>query len=440
MITLKKQTNHVLEKILQNIIVLGLYFLLCTVYSDVVVDTYSFGGFTKIDKPHHEFAVLLLITSVTIVPNIVKNSNDIFILLSFYFLILPSAVLCSMEGSNPLFMILIFAGVLFVKLSYTCVKLIAIKLFGDSRKSKDVNSPVLFWLPFLFMISVLIALACQVNHQFNLSFKEVYNYRFDFNDSLKFPMNYLLPFAAGPVLSYLVALSLSRRQWMMLLLVIMSGVLFFGFSTHKAFLFTPFLVLFIYIALTRKNHLFNTIAASFGVGCALALFGNGFVAELTGNTFVNRVLFIPAQIHYVFFEEFSRIGCLYWAESKISFGLFDTPLHLNSVNYIAEVMTGDPKIGANVGWIANGYMNLSITGVIIYSIIISILLFLVDCLSCNFNNYVLLSSFSPPYFYLITSSDLFVSLLTGGILPMLAILVLVIRLSKKPLSSSTVKK
>ena len=121
---------------------------------------------------------------------------------------------------------------------------------------------------------------------------------------------------------------------------------------------------------------------------------------------------------------FSKIDYLYWAESKIGLGLSESPLHLNSVNYIGEIMTGDPSIGANVGWMANGYMNFGIFGVFIYGILIPFFLVLIDRMSSNFKNGILLATFSAPYFFLITSSDLFTWLLTGGILPMLIILFL----------------
>lgn len=426
MIKFSNLVSQVISKITNTAIAIILYYILCLVYSNVVVAIYSFGGFITIDEPQHFYALLVLFISALLMPNVAKNSKDIFLLISFYFLILPATVLCSMQGSSPYSLGMIFFGVVSVAIFYSQAQLIACRFFGTPKICIEFGSPIYFWLPLLFMTAVFMGLAIHENFQLKFSFEKVYEHRFDFNDSIKFPMNYLLPLSAGPIASFLAALSFSRRQWMRLLVTILMSALFYGLSTHKSFLFTPFLTIIFYMIIVRKLNLYYSIAIFIGFGATLALFNEGYLGQLFGSIFSNRILFIPAQIHYVFIDEFSKIGYLYWAESKITMGLVDSPLKLNSVNYIAEVMTGNSEIGANVGWIANGFMNLGAIGILVYSFLISILLCAVDRLSNSFSNAVLLSAFGAPYFLLITSNDFFTSLLTSGILPFLLILQLMI--------------
>ncbi len=286
-------------------------------------------------------------------------------------------------------------------------------------------------LPLLFALIVLFALVIHVKFRFNLLFENVYDYRFDFNDSLSFPLNYLLPLAGGPVMSYLAVINYARRHWLWLMVVLSFSVMFYAFSTHKVFLFTPLLAIFIYILVARKTNLFWALAVAFAAGGFLALYASGSLSELVGSAFANRILFIPTQIHYAFFSEFEKVGYLLWAESRITFGLVKSPLAINSVNHIAELMTGNDSIGANVGWIANGYMNMGIWGIMLYALMISILLLVIDTLALNFDKVLLLAAFSVSVFMLITSSDLLTLLLTGGVLPMLAFLIFIINISKK---------
>ena len=95
---------------------------------------------------------------------------------------------------------------------------------------------------------------------------------------------------------------------------------------------------------------------------------------------------------------------------------------MNSVNYIAEIMTGDSRIGANVGWIANGYMNFGLIGILVYAAILGLLFALLERWSRNFGGPLLMAAFSVPIFSIVTSNDLLVAMLTGGVLPMLVLL------------------
>lgn len=236
-------------------------------------------------------------------------------------------------------------------------------------------------------------------------------------------------------MSYLAVITYARRHWLCLIVVLSFSVMFYAFSTHKAFLFTPLLAIYIYIIIAKKTNLFRALAMAFATGGFLALYAGGSLGDLLGSAFANRILFIPTQIHYAFFSEFEKIGYLLWAESRITLGLLKSPLAINSVNHIAGIMTGNDTIGANVGWIANGYMNMGVWGILLYGLLVSILLLTIDRLARNFDRLLLLAAFSVSIFMLITSSDLLTLLLTGGVLPMLVFLILIINISKKSINS-----
>jgi hypothetical protein len=428
MYNLKGIGQYSTSKIINVVIALLLYLLTCEVYTEVVVATYSFGGFTKVSEPEHGYSLLMLMAMTLLIPNKAKNTKDIFLLLSFFFLLLPATVLHAMQGSDLSGMLFITFGILSVAAFYKIVSSASQSIY--TNRSSTINSKSSILLPLLFAAIVLVVLAKHVRFNFNLSFANVYDYRFEFNDSLSFPLNYLLPLAAGPVMSYLAVITYARRHWLWLMVVLSFSVMFYAFSTHKAFLFTPLLAIYIYIIVSKKTNLFRALAMAFAAGGFLALYAGGSLGDLVGSAFANRILFIPTQIHYAFFSEFEKIGYLLWAESRITFGLVKSPLAINSVNHIAELMTGNDSIGANVGWIANGYMNMGIWGIMLYALMISILLLVIDMLALNFDKLLLLAAFSVSVFMLITSSDLLTLLLTGGVLPMLVFLIFIINISK----------
>ena len=413
--------SWVVEKTLKTGAIIAVYILFCILYSNIVVPEYSFGGFNLSAESRHELVFPVLILLAVIVPSNARNINDLFILLSVFFLLIPSAVLCSLQGSSFIVFIVMVAAMFSVTIFWrvsTHIVSPLIKVGFDDNHQSIFD----FWLPFAIVTYVLTLLAFHVDFEFRYKISEIYKYRFDFNDSLEFPLNYLLPFAGGPLVSYLAALSISRREWGRLALIIVFGILFYGFSTHKAFLFYPFFAIMVFYAIRLRVGLFYILAILFSGFSILALMANGKWLYFLGSIFADRLVFIPAQIHYVFFKEFSKIGFLYWSESKISMGLSSSPISINSVHYIAQIMTGDCKIGANVGWIANGYMNLGITGIVIYSAMLGVLFSLIDQFSYRLGDTILIAAFSAPILNIVSSNDLLIALLTGGVLPFMIIL------------------
>lgn len=411
---------QLITKWFQIVVGLALYFLLCALYREVVVPVYSFGGFELSGEARHAPVAPALLLILLIMPTSTRSMSDLFLLLSFYFLLMPAAVLCALQGSDTVVFIWMSAAVVAVM---TLSRLLGrLALFGDRCATATSCERPGFWLPFSIMAMILAMLALHVNFAFRMSFSAVYDHRFDFNEGLGFPLNYLLPFAAGPLAAFLAALSASRREWSKALLVMLCGFLFYGLSTHKAFLFIPVFSIVVYFAISSRVGLFFILALVFGSASLAALAAGPGWADIFGGVFANRVVFIPAQIHFVFFDEFSKLGFLYWAESKISLGLVTSPLPMPSVHYIAEIMIGDSRIGANVGWLANGYMNLGLVGIFFYAVILGFFLSMIDRWSRRLDPRLLMAAFSAPIFSIVTSNDLLVAMLTGGLLPMLFLL------------------
>lgn len=163
------------SKIINLVIAILLYLLTCEVYTEVVVATYSFGGFTGVSEPEHGYSLFLLTAMTLLIPNKVNNTKDIFLLLSFFFLLLPSTVLHAMQGSDLSGMLLITLGILSVPAFYKIVSSASQSTY--TNKSGIINSRFSILLPLVFAAIVLAVLAKHVRFNFNLSFANVYDYR-----------------------------------------------------------------------------------------------------------------------------------------------------------------------------------------------------------------------------------------------------------------------
>lgn len=411
------------EKLINLLLIVFLYAIYSYIYSRYVVNIYSFGGFVEVENKRHEYAMPILMVISLAMPSRGDSSIKLISIIYFYFVLLPGAVLMSMQGSSLVFFGILILANIYLILFYLLAKMTRVDDAIKIAECIDIKLCIKYLT--VFVVAILLYTGVDGGFQLRFAFKDVYEYRFDFNENLRFPLTYLLPWAAGPALSFLTVLTLSERNWLGFLGALFAGVLFYGLTTHKSFMFLTLFSAFFYIIVSRKINLNHLIGLFLGLGCILLVLSTGDLLDFIGGTFANRILFIPAQIHYAFFDEFSSIGYVYWAESKITFGQIKSPIELNSVNHIAEKMTGDSKIGANVGWVANGFMNMGVWGIVVYAAIISIILNVIDGLSEKLPSAVILSSLSASIFFLITSSDLLTSLLTGGLIPFILFLVFI---------------
>ena len=403
---------------------LSLYAVLGTLYDRVVAPRYSFGSFQVSIRPDNWVEIATVIAAGLVLPTDTKRMSQIFAWLSTVFLLIPAAVLSAHQGSDRHAMFLMFGGVWLVM--FLCRLLADTEVFfgfDTTPATAQIDTTKMLWL----LGAVLLVLAIHVGGRVSFSLADVYEYRFDFNDSLGFPLNYLLPFAAGPLAGLVTASAMYKRRYTIVVAVMMIGLMFFGFSSNKAMLFYPPFVIGIYVAISsRSGHLYLigiflalTLATFLSVGTAWE--------NLLGSSFANRLVFIPAQIHYFFFREFSQIGPQYWAESRIGLGLHKPDIPLASVNYIGLMMTGDARIGANTGWIANGYMNGMSLGIAVYAVILAGTLHVIDRLGDRYGYPLIGAAFVIPVFSAVNSIDLLADFLTGGLLLLFLIFFLFVR-------------
>lgn len=401
------------------VIVLTVYLL---VYASVVAPAYNFGGLSLDQDAFNLWPLGPSLCAAFILPVKPSTVESLFASLSVYLILLPSAVLCMIGGKSGSSFILIAAACL--------APLLVVRMLGKARLACASTTIRLKTWPFIACVGLtILATAWTARFRFNISFMDVYSYRGDFNDSLQFPLNYVLPFVGGPLLSLLAAFGCLTKDRRLIAFAVVSSLLLFGFSSHKSYFIGLLLALLLYaVSILRLNlsYVFGSLMIGFSV---LALTAADLGGGLIGSLIANRLIFVPSAITYEFINQFSEIGPLYWAESKLSLGLVESPLPLNSVNYIAKIMTGLDGVGANSGWVANGYMNGGILGVAFYAVLIGFILVQFQRWQFTFGAPVVVATMAQPLYNLIASMDLAAWLLTGGILPLMVIFLFLGRFS-----------
>ena len=213
------------------------------------------------------------------------------------------------------------------------------------------------------------------------------------------------------------------------------SVMLFALTAHKAPLFYPLFLLFFYFVAKSPNfarYLLVTL-------CLIVMFGAvdlwnlqhhegsyGWFASLI----VRRLLLVPSLLNWEYLDYFLTADKYYWADSKFSFGLVDSPHDLAHVNLIGMEYYGNEEMSANTGWIGSGYANAGIVGVALYSVIIGALLAFLDRYASKLGPHIVIAVFILPVFTAFTSTDLSNIFLNHGLV--IAILLLVFMRAQDP--------
>ena len=410
--TKKNPVFLILSYIIILVLVIVNHYVLSDLYVKVVYPIFNFGGMSYDPRGNRLFEILLLLFTAVILPQKIKEPSDVYNWIYFIILLIPSSVLSAEEGSNGFHFFLMVAALWMLILIQNLMNAV----FKNRIAEINMAYKYLPYRSVLFIIIItLLFLILSVHGAFNFNMKEVYNYRFDISANMPFALRYLLPISAITLVGYFSALALHRKDIKLLFLIVIIGVLYFGFSSHKAMLIYPFAVIALYYGLKMpRPHLIIMICI-----CVLSVVTIIFTSDefqILGSMFANRIIFIPSQINFFYFDYFSNNPYMLWAESKISFGLLESELPMGVMNYIGGLMTGDYDVGANTGWVANAYMNAGIIGIALYAVILSFIYFLIDHWSKIYGMRFVCSAFMVPVTTFIMSSDLLITLLTGGLI------------------------
>jgi len=220
---------------------------------------------------------------------------------------------------------------------------------------------------------------------------------------------------------FLITIALLRKKYFLVLLFVLIQILLFGLSGHKGVLFSLILLSCLYI-FDKAKHYSTIIIYSTLTTVSLLLAYFYFSHNLTiPSILIRRVFFIPTHLNYVYFDYFSFHDFLYWSNSILK-SIFTYPYEVAPVFVIGDYL-GKPNMAANTGIFGSGYMHLGIVGIIIYMILLSFIINIIqqfNKLPIWFINAIVLM----PLLTLFISSDLPTTLLTHGFLVAIIILYL----------------
>lgn len=390
------------------------------IYLNYIVETFSYEGYEakwSIESILIAFLGFILIVIFSIRLN-ESNFSYIFFNLMILVSIIPLSVLCGFAGKSIIYYIEVVFVICFSILIASKNKLIY------KFQKYFVSEQKLLYL-FLGCSLILLFIIYYYNgfNSFNLNLYEVYNFRDDAAEDLPNTLAYFTSSISKIMLPVSCILLLKYKNYSGLFFAILICIALFGFTSHKSILFAPFLLLSIYYLIGLKDKLLKIIYAYFFllvVSIIAFYFSQNLEIDLSlmlASIAFRRALIVPAELNYTYYELFSDIDFIYWANSKLSLGLLDFTHEKGISEIVGDFRFPGTGTHANTGWLGSGYAHAGFFGIFVYAIIISCFLIYADYAVLNAEDENLAASILiMPSIVLMTSSDLPTSFMTHGLI------------------------
>ncbi|WP_163575254.1 hypothetical protein [Halomonas faecis] len=377
-------------------------------YRFFVSKNYDYAGFAaEISYAKYLEGVLIYLLVLFFSPNLLKVPSDYFVAFLVFGLICP---------------LLVFYGLANQEREHLYIVLFGFFIVNFVRKGRIVKLFVLregYWLAvsgvllLTFLISLWFFVSGGVRY-FNLDLTQVYEFRRGageiINTGVMAYLNVWLYKVLGPSL---LAIALWKGRFFLAVLVLFLHLYWFGVSAHKAVLFYPFLVVFLWFWFRRSRALFIIPIAMSALVIStlmLAIFvGFDFPASL----FIRRAFFVIANNVFDYYEFFSANEHVYWSNSVLS-RFIEYPYDLNPADTIGRYRGTDSHV--NNSFLSTGFMHAGIWGVVFYGVLAGLLFRLIDSFGAyGVPVWVAVAILIVPSRSLLLSADLPTALLTHGI-------------------------
>ena len=276
-----------------------------------------------------------------------------------------------------------------------------------------LNNGLMFSL-FTFVIILLFSSAAPTTAVFNvLTFAELYDIRMQSREMLSgtstlVKYSYMLVFKviAPIILSY----GLLKGKTTLVFASLVFFLLGFAISAHKSILLTPIAMILLFYCIKRSLNIKLAICNSVLALSLISCFSSGTVQLVVGDVLTRRVFLVPGMLTDMYFTYFSTSDFNLFSSIREKFS--DERTTSLAFRIGGEVF-GRSEMSANAGFVASGYAEAGVLGVIIYAALILFVFMCLDSKDKLAKNLYLLAAF--PILLAILETNLTTIFLTHGL-------------------------
>jgi len=392
--------------IISVLLIFAVDFLLEYYYTSYVVQFYEYIGLNLhfILSKYIE-SKLWTFFFVLVLYIIYRRSQFIYALYLFLLLLIfvPGSIIYSYSDGSRLVFYSVVTFFVIVALFSTIKFQIRTLYLSDTVK---------YYLLLFFAVILLVPIFSDLKFNIDinvLSLNDIYEVRSEYKSNLSFLSSYAFGWLAKVIIPVLLVYSLKRKNNLFVLFSLAILIYLFLVSGHKSVYFTPAVIIFYYFF---GNDYSKKIKLTMIFVFLLLLLINIPDSFTTNNIFkslfVRRVFFVPTILNQYYFDYFNH-NYVYLSHSIFK-NFIDYHNDLMPAHLIAGVYFDKPEMSANNGLISDGFMNFGYFGVVLFSVLFSLLLALLNSIKLDSKYFGLF------IFYMITfiSSAFLTVILTHG--------------------------
>jgi hypothetical protein len=397
--------------------------LLNFTYSSVTSPSFSYLGYINL---HPSISILMISGFIATIPSLwmpikLKRPSQLVYWILYVLVYIPTSVI-------PYFILNVSVGKLLI---FNSILLIVFYFFGYVQRLRLIRIANIEMPSSIFWIGVYLSslfLYSLVGYTFGFSFKliglsEVYDVRGDYRETLASTsalVAYGIAWQANVINPLLISQGLVSKNLFNLLFGIFGQLLIFSITGFKSVLFSSLFILAILFALKNRGKIFGLLIITGTVGLVLItstvaiVFQNGYLSSLL----VRRLIITPGLLTGYYYDFFSSHSKTMLGHSIFK-GFIDYPYSLDPPFLIGQVYFNSAAKSANANIWADSFANFGFIGIILFTLLLGMILWLYDSLTVSIDYRVACLMLGIPAISL-SNSALLTSMLTHGI--MLAVL------------------
>lgn len=315
---------------------------------------------------------LLYLGLIYVTPRKKRTVTRYYLLIQFVIMITPMISMYGF-GIHPRNFMYLSVGVHFLQCFLD-------KLVKEIKLSDIVQGDKVAFLIILgvIVVSLLVSvLLYGVPNLVALDLTRVYEIRA--KNALVFPISYFLPWFFSAIAPIILISSIEKKKYYLLLFTGVLMLWFYLTYAFKSWFFSPLMIIFVYIVV-KKNKFVSILAWGMPIMISITTL-LGKISEkliMFPSLFVRRVLFVPADIKFEYYNFFRESQKLYFSNGVIGeiLGL-DYPYDKDITYIIGDYMQYNGA-SCNTGYLADGYANMGVFGIILVGVILLLILKVLD--------------------------------------------------------------
>ncbi|MCQ6274676.1 hypothetical protein JMM81_06765 [Bacillus sp. V3B] len=377
------------------------------VYIFRISPVYNYTGLTlDINIVGFWISLLYLIIIIMLFPKDKSRPSTYLYLIFILFLVIPTLSYYWLNNQSLVYTTFIVLSSLIVALF---LKLKPVNIV-EEIKSPNMLLNIIFIIYILITVFMIIQRGGIDLRALDLS--SIYKIRSE--ASFSGILGYLLNWSAKVLCPFFFAYFLYRKKkWKLLFVLVLQLLLYLSFG-FKAYLFSIGMLIMVAIVMKRNKFERDFTFSFTGIVIVSYILDVFNISNTLLNSIPFRMIFVPAQIQYQYYEFFVDRDKMLFADGIIGkiFSIespFDQPVPFVIAMYYQDVVSN-----SNTGIFSDAYSNGGFITMAFFAVLFALILYMIDSLTRRVPTYLVVASFSYMMF-VINDNSLLTAFLTGGI-------------------------